>query len=120
MKFNTKSIRTFIGAKNYKISREFYLDLGFKEIKTSDKMSYFGLNGFGFYLQDYYVKNWINNSMIFLEVDDLELHLQEIRELNLEKKYKNVKITNINYNDWGNEFFIYDPSGILWHIGEFK
>ena len=23
------------------------------------------------------------------------------------------------YLDWGNEFFLHDPSGILWHIGKF-
>ena len=31
MKMTGKSIRPFIGSKNYIISRNFYLDLGFKE-----------------------------------------------------------------------------------------
>lgn len=120
MVYRAKSIRTFIGARNYEISRQFYLDLGFEEIKTSDKMSYFKLGDFGFYLQNCYVKDWIDNSMIFLEVKDLESHLTIIKGLELEKKYESVRLTKIHYNDWGNEFFIYDPSGILWHIGEFK
>ena len=33
MNHNIKSIRTFIGAKNYNLSRQFYLDFGFEEIK---------------------------------------------------------------------------------------
>ncbi len=118
--FKVKSIRAFIGAKNFDESRNFYLDLGFEEIITSPKMSYFKLGDFGFYLQDAYVKDWVDNSMLFLEVDNLQQHLDEITSLQLDKKYDNVRVTNIHYNDWGNEFFMYDPSGVLWHIGEFK
>ena len=52
MSYKVKSIRAFIGAKNYDASRQFYLDLGFEEIKIFPKMSYFKLGDFGFYLQD--------------------------------------------------------------------
>ena len=37
MNHNIKSIRTFIGAKNYNLSRQFYLDFGFEEIKIPIK-----------------------------------------------------------------------------------
>ena len=119
MEYKIQSLSTFIGAKDYDLSRNFYTDFGFKELKTSDKMSYFKLGQFGFYLQDYYVKDWVENSMLFLEVEDLKLQYENIKALNLEEKY-DIKLKEIVYNDWGNEFFIYDPSGILWHIGEFK
>ncbi len=115
-----KSIRTFIGSKNFKVSRKFYQDLGFQEIITSEKMSYFKLNEFGFYLQDYYVKDWVENSMIFLEVENLENHYNSIKNLKIEEKYDNVRLSKIQSNKWGNEFFLNDPSGILWHVGEFK
>ncbi|GAA0720579.1 VOC family protein [Aquimarina litoralis] len=120
MSLDVKSIRTFIGAKDYKVSREFYLDWGFKEIKIPQNMSYFFMDDFGFYLQDYYVKSWLNNSMIFLEVKQLESSLNHIKKLDLQNKYKDVKITEITYNDWGNVFFLHDPSGVLWQIGEFN
>ena len=93
MKIIGTSIRPFIGSKNYKISRNFYLDLGFKEIITSEKMSYFSLGNFGFYLQDAYVKDWIDNSMIFLEVENLENSLNEIQNLKLTEKYENVRFS---------------------------
>ncbi len=34
MKHQAKSIRPFIGTKNFELSRSFYCDLGFKEIST--------------------------------------------------------------------------------------
>tara|TARA_R110002020_G_scaffold146443_1_gene321088 strand:+ start:419 stop:787 length:369 start_codon:yes stop_codon:yes gene_type:complete len=120
MKLSGKSIRTFIGSKNYTISRKFYSELGFKEFVTSDKMSYFYLDRFGFYLQDYYVKDWVENSMIFLEVNNLESTLKHIQSLKLTEKYENVRLSEIVRNEWGNEFFLHDPSGVLWHFGIFK
>jgi len=120
MKLEGKSIRPFIGSKNYTISRRFYTDLGFEEIITSEKMSFFHIGKFGFYLQDAYVKDWIDNSMIFFEVDNLESILKNIQSLKLIEKYENVRLSEIVYNEWGNEFFLHDPCGILWHFGEFN
>lgn len=120
MKLSSTSIRPFIGAENYKISREFYKELGFSEVITSTKMSYFHAGDFGFYLQDAYVKDWIDNSMIFFEVLDLEKVLETMRNLKLPEKYPKVRLSEIHYKDWGNEFFLHDPSGILWHFGTFS
>lgn len=120
MEHKIRSIRAFIGAKNYNLSRAFYKDFGFEEIKTSEKMSYFKSGNFGFYLQDAHVKDWIDNTMLFLEVESVEQHLSNLKKLNLESKFDGVRISEIVYNDWGSEYFVHDPSGILWHIGEFK
>ena len=120
MKISGKSIRSFIGSKNYTVSRNFYTDLGFEEVITSEKMSYFYMGQFGFYLQDAYVKDWIDNSMIFFEVDNLESTLEYVQSLKLTEKYEKVRLSEIVYNEWGNEFFLHDPCGILWHFGNFK
>jgi len=77
------------------------------------------MGNFGFYLQDAYVKDWVDNSMIFFEVDNLELTLERIQDLNLPDRYENVRLSDIVYNEWGSEFFLHDPSGILWHFGVF-
>ncbi len=115
-----KSIRAFIGAKDFQLSRAFYTDFGFKESIIAENMSYFQLGVFGFYLQKAYVKDWVDNTMLFLEVKDLPSIHKKIEALHLKDKYPTVRISNIQYNDWGNEFFVHDPSGILWHIGNFK
>ncbi|MEQ9232081.1 MAG: glyoxalase [Cyclobacteriaceae bacterium] len=113
------SIRTFIGAKDFDLCRQFYSDLGFEEVPLGD-MSFFRLGAFGFYLQKAYVKDWVHNSMIFLEVEDVEQSLEEIKALNLPAKYKGVRLSEIVVNDWGKEFFLHDPSGVLWHVGNFE
>ncbi len=121
MKYRSNSIRTFIGAKDFKESREFYIDMGFEEIAIGPKMSYFKVDeGLGFYLQDYYVKDWVDNLMIFLEVENLEDCKNDIDQEELLNKYKGVRFSEIKNEDWGREFFMHDPSGVLWHFGEFN
>jgi len=120
MNHTIKSIRPFIGAKDYELSRKFYRDLGFEEVILSNDMCLFKTNQFGFYLQNAFVKDWIDNTMIFLEVDDVDRYWKELLELDLSNKYQGVKLTPIRHYEWGKECFIHDPSGILWHIGEFK
>jgi len=119
--YNSNSIRTFIGAKDFGQSRQFYRELGFTETAISERMSYFNVNdNMGFYLQKYFVKDWVDNSMIFLEVDDVEKCHTDITERGLPSKYKNVRLSDIKTDDWGREFFLHDPSGVLWHFGKFN
>lgn len=119
MEHKASSIRPFIGAKDFALSRSFYRDWGFEETQLGSNLSVFRIERLSFYLQDAYVKDWINNSMIFLEVDDVTRYWNELVALDLPSKYKKVRLTPIKDHDWGKECFIHDPSGILWHIGEF-
>jgi len=120
MEHKAKSIRPFIGAKNYDLSRRFYRDLGFNELELTPNMCYFSTQEFGFYLQDAYVKDWVDNTMIFMEVDDVDRFWNELLALELTSKYENIKLKPVQELDWGKECFVHDPSGILWHFGEFK
>jgi catechol 2,3-dioxygenase-like lactoylglutathione lyase family enzyme len=120
MEHKAISIRPFIGAKNFELSRNFYRDLGFEETVLSPDMSVFKTGTLAFYLQDAYVKDWIDNTMVFMEVDDAGRYWNELSALNLTAKYENAKLTSIRTYDWGRECFLHDPSGILWHFGEFS
>ena len=119
MQHQVKSIRPFIGAKNFEMSRNFYRDWGFEETILDQNMSVFETGNFSFYLQNAYMKDWIDNTMIFLEVADIGQYWNDLVALNLTDKYKEAKISPIKTHDWGRECFVHDPSGILWHIGEF-
>ena len=120
MEHNAKSIRPFIGAKDYELSRSFYRDLGFEEVVLSDDMCLFRTGQIGFYLQNGYVKDWVDNTMVFVEVDDVDRYWKELSALDLVSKYKGIRLTPIREYDWGRECFLHDPSGILWHFGQFK
>ena len=116
----TISIRPFIGAKDFAVSRSFYRAFGFTETVLSPAMSYFVLAGVGFYLQDAYVAEWVDNTMLFLEVEDVEQYWTELTALDLPGRFAGVRVLPIRPEPWGREGFVHDPSGILWHIGEFN
>ena len=116
-----KSIRPFIGAKDFDESRNFYKELGFSELILLENLSYFKVDEkLGFYLQAAYVKDWVDNSMLFLEVDNLEAYLLELKSKKLTEKFSRIRISDIEVKNWGKVFFLHDPSGILWQIGCFN
>jgi hypothetical protein len=116
---NPRSIRPFIGAADFETSRKFYTNLGFQESAVAHNLSYFHIDGFGFYLQDAYVKDWVDNTMVFMEVVDVEQHWEALTKLDLTTRFTGVRLTPIKTYEWGRECFLHDPSGILWHFGEF-
>jgi len=115
---NAKRIMPFIGAKDYEQSRQFYKELGFT-VGEGEKHCEVQVNGtLGFWLQKYYHKGWVNNSMIFLEVPDIDALQKQLLAKGLHNKYKYVRLTEIKTFDWGREIFMHDPSGVLWHFCE--
>jgi catechol 2,3-dioxygenase-like lactoylglutathione lyase family enzyme len=120
MRHQALSIRPFVGAKNFEESRAFYRDWGFEETTLGPQMSVFEADGLSFYLQNAYVKDWVDNTMLFLEVQDLRQYWVDMLALELPQKHPGVRVSPIQFEDWGREFFVHDPSGILWHIGEFE
>lgn len=120
MDHKTISIRPFIGAKDYELCRSFYQYLGFEEIELGTDMCLFKTGSTGFYLQKSYVKDWVDNTMIFLEVDDAERYYEALKALDLAGKYPGARLSPVRHLDWGKECFLHDPSGILWHFGQFN
>ena len=120
MNYKVKNIRSFIGAKNFSESKTFYQELGFQVHEISKDMVLVKVNDdLAFYLQDYYVKDWVNNSMLFLEVDNINTCFNDLQKRNLHNKYKYVRLSEIKTFDWGRECFLHDPSGVLWHFCQF-
>ncbi|WP_413667217.1 glyoxalase [Mucilaginibacter sp. Mucisp86] len=120
MQHKAVSLRPFIGARDFETSRSFYRELGFEEVLLDANMSVFKTGQLAFYLQNAYVKDWVDNTMLFLEVDDVASYWNELLALDLPSKYAGVKLTPIRVEQWGRECFLHDPSGILWHFGEFS
>jgi hypothetical protein len=116
----SKGIMPFIGSLDYQTSRKFYSEIGFI-VEEGTKYCKISINeNLSFWLQDYSNKKWLDNSMVFLDVPDLKHLKNKLTTLNIEDKYENVKISETKTYDWGNEFFMHDPSGVLWHFCEYK
>ena len=119
MKMEAISIRPFIGSKNFEVSRSFYRSLGFAETAILPDFSVFQLDGLSFYLQDAYVEEWIKNTMLFIEIKNVEKWYEWLKHLELDKKYPGVELRPVKKEHWGEECFLIDPAGILIHFAQF-
>ena len=68
----TESARPFLPALDYARSKAFYEALGFVNELDSDDVSVYRIGSTSFLLQRYYQKEWAENSMMQLLVDDLD------------------------------------------------
>ena len=115
------AIRPFIGARDYGVSGEFYRALGFGAVVIDARMTYFRVSDrVGFYLQDAYVQDWVDNSMLFLEVEEPETYRERWLALDLADRFPGVRLSDFRHESWGREFFLHDPAGVLWHVGCFS
>lgn len=115
---NTIELKAFVPASNFELSKQFYQDVGFTLASEYDGIAYLRFNNVSFLLQNYYVKELADNFMMHLLVENVDAWWSKIQEANIAGKY-NVKILPIEQQLWGmRDFVLYDPSGVLWRIGE--
>jgi catechol 2,3-dioxygenase-like lactoylglutathione lyase family enzyme len=114
----TEAARPFLPAKDFETSRAFYEALGFSILLDGD-VAIFGVGPSAFILQRYYQKDWAANSMMQLMVDDLDAWWAHIDALDLPGKFGVQPPKAPAMQPWGLRVaYVYDPSGVLWHIAQ--
>lgn len=116
--YKVNNLTVFIPAKDFQLSCKFYEDLGFRKTVSVDNAFRYEIDGCSFWLQDYYVKEWAENCMLCLYVDDIYSWHERIKKLNLEENYNGLaKVFSEPHEENGSLIMnVGDPSGVLWHI----
>lgn len=115
------ALRPFVPARDFALSRRFYEALGFAVTPLGDKVANVqlgqGAGGFSFLLQDFYVKDWAENFMMHLTVDDLDRWWRHIDSLALAERFGVQPPKPPREEAWGlTVAYIWDPAGVLWHV----
>jgi predicted enzyme related to lactoylglutathione lyase len=112
----TELLRPFLPAKDFDLSKRFYEALGFEKLLDSE-VAIYRLAGGGFILQRYYQKDWAENCMMQLMVDDLDSWWGHIQSLDLPKSFGVAAPKPPAMQPWGLRVaYVFDPSGVLWHV----
>src|ERR1700722_17325622 len=77
------AMRPIVPAKDFEISRQFYIELGFEPRILTDRLVELRLGAFSFILQAYYVAQWADNFVMHMRVSDVKLWWQRIDSLDL-------------------------------------
>jgi len=116
---NLLALRPFVPARDFALSKRFYVALGFSVTHSDATVAGLKLGSFGFILQDFYVKELAENFMVQLMLRDVEAwwRTHDMDALVTEFGVKSPRAPAMQ--SWGMKVgFVFDPSGVLWHVAE--
>jgi len=112
------ALKAFVPAKDYKLSKAFYKDIGFTMGADKEGIAYFFHNECSFFLQDFYEPKHANNFMMHMLVKDINKWHDFFISEGISDKYK-TKISKVTKQPWGMyDFTLIDPCGVLWRFGQ--
>lgn len=118
MSLRCHELKAFVPARDFELSKRFYTDLGFVQRSEGGGVGYFHHGNCAFLLQDYWVKDFAENLVMHLLVDDVQAWMAHVQAQELAGRF-GVHVTAIQAQPWGiTEFVVIDPSGVCWHIGQ--
>lgn len=113
------SLRPFVPAKDFQLSKRFYQKLGFDiDFEFPDGGgAILRLGSSTIILQNFYVKDLAENYMMQLLVKDIDAWWQHIREAKLDENFGVPAPKPPTMQPWGLLVcYVVDPSGVLWHV----
>jgi catechol 2,3-dioxygenase-like lactoylglutathione lyase family enzyme len=111
--------KPFLPAKDFALSKAFYEALGFEKLLDSEVAIFSCGDSGGFILQNFYVRDWAENFMMQLMVDDLDAWRTHIIGLDLPGHFGVASPKAPAMQPWGLRIaYVVDPAGVLWHIAE--
>jgi uncharacterized glyoxalase superfamily protein PhnB len=116
---STESARPFLPALDFPRSKAFYEALGFVNELDTDDVVIFRIGASSFLLQRHYQKDWAENFMMQLMVDDLDAWWEHLVSLDLPATFGVPAPTPPAMQPWGLRItYVVDPSGVLWHVAQ--
>jgi len=111
-----QAFRPVLPAKDFARSLGFYTDLGFGAKILAPGLSEMTFGACSFLLQDFYVQQWADNTVLHLFVSDLQRWWSHIQALDLPARY-GIKASAPRLESWGAEVAgLVDPAGVLWRV----
>jgi catechol 2,3-dioxygenase-like lactoylglutathione lyase family enzyme len=112
-------IKPFIGSKNYELSRDFYVALGWRLNFEAPELAELQLGDHRFYLQPYYQKDWCENTMLHLTVADAQGWYERARAVLASRDFEPARVREPAPQDYGALVtFVWDPAGVLLHFAQ--
>ena len=109
-----KELRVFIPCDDFDVSLAFYKALGFEADEANADLAILVGGGSTFFL----VRNAQQQSVKELSLQLVVANLDEALATVASMADRNLKFTPIKREPWGRVFYLFGPSGELWHVTE--
>lgn len=112
-------VRTFLPAKDFSVSKDFYVALGCALKWSDENMALMEMGGHRFYLQNYYVKEWADNCMLHVSVENCEECFEQVTALVESGRFDGVRVSKPKQESYGALVaYVWDPAGVLIHLAQ--
>ncbi|WP_338764762.1 hypothetical protein [Massilia sp. METH4] len=112
-------VRPFVGAADFALSKAFYAALGWAVEYDDDKLALLANGGHRFYLQDYYSKEWVDNTMLHVTVADAHGAHEQVRALLATGRFPGARVAPPKRESYGALVtYVWDPAGVLLHLAQ--
>ena len=116
---NIRDIRTFLPAKDFEMSKAFYVALGWELKYTDANLALLENANHRFYIQNYSSKEWAENCMLHITVEDAEACYEQVSALIETGRFAGVRVSKPKQEPYGALVaYVWDPSGVLLHLAE--
>ena len=111
-------LRPFIPARDFALSKRFYAALGWETLDVGPKLALVRVGeSQHFYLQDYYVREFAENTMLHVTVDDADAWHAHVAAALRAGSFTSARVQSPKRQDYGaTTVFVHDPSGVLLHL----
>ncbi len=116
-------LRPFIPARDFAQSQAFYAALGWDARVVGPGIALVTLgDAQHFYVQDYYVREFAENTMLHVTVDDAHAwHRHVAAVLERDDRFAGARVQPPRQQDYGALVtFVHDPSGVLLHLCQWQ
>jgi len=111
-------LRPFVPARDFALSKRFYAALGWETLDVGPKLALVRVGeGQHFYLQDYYVKEFAENTTLHVTVHDADAWHAHVSAALRAGDFACARVQPPKRQDYGaTTVFVHDPSGVLLHL----
>ena len=112
-------VRPFVPAEDFALSKDFYVSLGWMVEWSDDSLALMENADQRFYLQCHYVKEWAENSMMHITVEDAQADYIQVKELLDSGRFSNARVAEPKREPYGALVtYVWDPAGVLLHLAQ--
>jgi len=114
-----RAFRPFLPAKEFETSLRFYKEIGFQAFPLGETLAELSLGTHAFLLQGHYVKEWAENTVMHVLVENVQAWWRHIDSLALNRQFDVPPPAPPRVEQWGlTVTYVFDPSGVLWHFAQ--
>ncbi|MGH8290903.1 MAG: hypothetical protein ACREV7_18135 [Steroidobacteraceae bacterium] len=114
---SASDIRPFIPAQSFEESKRFYSSIGWTVKDVAPRLALVELQDGRFYLQDYYLKEFAENAMLHIRVEDARAWYEHVLTVLKDNRFPAARVQPPKAQPYGAIVtFVHDPAGVLLHL----